>query len=185
MTSIVTVNTVQIDDLLGTGTGRKHIDQIANMLLIQPQLLDHLISIMISNREPESRKAAWVVDTFTETRMELLTTEALEQLIDTLPHCCHTALHRHILRILTRSTVPASRTGKLISLCFDFLNSGNEPVAVKAQAMTILYKLSGEEPDLLYELSGILELRMESESAGFRNLAKKILQALNKRLNTS
>jgi len=179
-----TDSAVQLHELLDTGTGRKHIDQVANMILNNPPLFNRMISIIVSNHEPESRKAAWVVDTFTETRMDWLTADSLEQLIDLLPVSCHTALHRHILRILTRTTIPSTRTGKVISLCFDFLNSGHEPVAVKAQAMTILYKLSGEEPDLLFELSGILELRLESESAGFRNQAKKILQALNKRLNT-
>ncbi len=168
----------QITELLGTGTGRRHIDLVAGMAQENAEIFAYLVQLMLLNTEPESRKAAWVVDTMTEEHPEMLHEDILGQLIGLLPVACHTALHRHILRMLDRSLIPQAQAGDLLTLCFDYLTSPDEPVAVKVHAMNILYKLSQSEPGLLFELTGILELRMDMEPPGFRNRATKILQSV-------
>jgi len=168
----------QITELLGTGTGRGHIDMISGMVRKNPEMFMHLAQVVLHNTEPESRKAAWVIDTMTEEYPEMIQEDILVQFIDLLPAACHTALHRHILRMLDRSLIPPAKTGELLTLCFDYLTSPDEPVAVKVHAMNIIHTMARSEPGLLVELTGILELRREMEPPGFRNRAVKILQSI-------
>jgi len=157
---------------------------IANLVFQKPELFDELVQIYFKNEEPVSMRAAWIVDTITEELPKLLL-PWLETICRKLPQFGHDGLKRHSLRMLVRSPLPPAQIGPLTNICFKWLISPKESVAVKVYTMEILYRISQTEPDLKKELADSIEWRMEEETPGFRNRGLKILKKLHKEINVT
>jgi len=87
----------------------------------------------------------------------------------------HDAIKRNGLAVLESITLPKNVYGSLTQLCFEFITSGKEPVAIKAYSIGILDKIGDEIPEIRHELKLILQELIPYESAGFKARAKRIL----------
>lgn len=174
-----------LDDLLLLETSRRNTDLIAGIIYRKPELFEELFRIFASGKEPQSRRAAWVIDTVSEEYPELIA-QHLGEIIDMLPSSGHDGLKRHSLRILARSPLPAGkRLGILINTCFDWLVSMHEAVAVKVYCMDVLYRISLTEPDLKKELADSIEWRINEGTAGFKNRGNKMMKKLRSEIENS
>jgi len=90
----------------------------------------------------------------------------------------HDSVKRNTVRLLQHLTIPQRLHGKVMSICFEYIASPDETVAVKAFSLTILQNLSKQYPEIKNELKLIIEERWEHETAAFRSRAKKILKEL-------
>ena len=72
-----------------------------------------------------------------------------------------------------------------MTLCFDYLLSLDEEIAVKAFSLTVLNNLSILYPEIKQELKTIIEDRWEFETAAFHSRAKKILKEIGQRNSDS
>lgn len=175
---IQVTETDQLKSMLSNETSRRNTDMVADLVIRNPELFEVLFGIFLSNEEPFSRRAAWVIDTITEERPILLQ-PFRDKLIHMLTLFVHDGLKRHTLRMLNRTPLPdESEMGLLITICFDWLVSARESIAVKVSSMDLLYRISLSEPDIRKELTDSIEWRLEEESAGFRSHAKKVLKKL-------
>lgn len=86
-----------------------------------------------------------------------------------------------ILRLLQAIVIPKRLHGEIMSLCFDYVASPDEPVAIKAFSLTILQNLSKQYPEIKQELKTIIEDRWDHESVAFKSRAKRILKELSKK----
>lgn len=171
--------TDQLKSMLSSETSRRNTDMVVNLVIQDPKLFEALFSIYMSNEEPFSRRAAWVIDTITEDRPGMLL-PFRDKMIHMLTQFRHDGLKRHTLRMLNRTPLPGeSEIGFLITICFDWLVSARESIAVKVTCMDLLYRISLSEPDIRKELTDSIEWRLEEESAGFRSHAKKVLKKLS------
>ena len=170
-------------DLLMVETSRRNTDLIADIIINKPALFVELVAIFLRNEEPLSRRAAWVVDTVAEKFPNLLD-PYLESIGASLPRFDHDGLKRLSLRMLSRSPLPQKYLGDLMNICFDWLISPKESVAVKVYAMEILYRMSNEEPELKKELADSIEWRLSEETPGFQNHGLKLLKKLYKEMNS-
>ncbi|MES1218558.1 MAG: hypothetical protein ABUT20_23845, partial [Bacteroidota bacterium] len=75
-------------------------------------------------------------------------------------------------------TIPQRFHGEVMSLCFNYIISPAEPIAVKAFSLTVLQNLSIQYPEIKQELKTIIEDRWDFESTAFKSRAKKILKQL-------
>jgi len=90
----------------------------------------------------------------------------------------HDAVKRNILRILQDVEIPKPFQGMAATVCFNFLLSQNEPVAVKVFSMSVLANLAKYEPELKQEIILIIEEQIEWGKPAFRSRGKKILRQL-------
>jgi hypothetical protein len=171
-------NPDSIQDLLLCETSRRNTDLVADLIYQKPELFEQLFRVFADNLEPVSRRAAWVIDTVSEKHPGLIEPH-LGEIIDLLSVFRHDGLKRHSLRILARSPLPSGeRMGILMTKCFDWLLSPNEAIAAKVYCMELLYRISQVEPDLKKELADTIEWRLDEESPGFKNRARKMLKQL-------
>jgi len=167
-----------LDEFLLLEMSKRNTDLVAGLIIQKPALFDELFRIFASNKEPVSRRAAWVIDSVSEKHPELIEPH-LDDIIELLSTFDHDGLKRHSLRMLARSPFPSERyLGKLIKICFDWLLSPNEAVAAKVYCMEILYRVSQVEPDLRKELADSIEWRLNEETPGFKNRGEKMLKKL-------
>ncbi len=166
-----------LNELLMVENSRRNTDLIADLILKKTELFDELIRIYFENEEPVSRRAAWVADVVTEKYTDLLN-PFIEEMVTRLKTFTHDGMKRESLKMLARSPLPKQNLGQLITICFDWLTSGKESVAVKMFSMEILYRISQQEPEMKKELADSIEWRMQEETSGFRSHGKKLLKRL-------
>ena len=122
-----------------------------------------------------NQRAAYPL-TFIAEKYPQLFEKHLEPAIYQLRQPKHNAVKRNTLRILTTYKIPEHLRGTVVDICFDFLASHQEPVAVKMFSMVILFEEGKKEPDLLQELKILIEDQMERSTAGFTSRGRKILK---------
>jgi hypothetical protein len=89
----------------------------------------------------------------------------------------HDSVKRNTLRLLQHINIPKKFHGEIMDTCFHYLSSPDEPVAVKAFALTILQNLSKQYPEIRNEIKLIIEERWEHETPAFHSRAKKFLKS--------
>ena len=87
----------------------------------------------------------------------------------------HDSVKRNTVRLLEDISIPQRFHGRVMNICFDYIASPGEAVAVKAFSLTVLERLSKQYPEIRPELKTVIEDRWYYESAAFRSRAKKIL----------
>jgi hypothetical protein len=88
----------------------------------------------------------------------------------------HPAAKRNIVRLFQFIEIPKKLHGRLMDICFQFINKPEEAIAVKAFSLHILENLSVIYPEILPELKSIIETRWAFESPAFHSRARKILK---------
>lgn len=170
----------EMEKLLVPGSGRASTDLVVSLIRERSELFPDLFGLYLENREPVSRKAAWVLDVATE-QDPSLAGPILDTVAKLVPTFRNGAMKRHSLRILSRSPLPPEELlGPLITACFEWLLSPAEPPAVKVFCMEILLRAAIEEPGLRHELAESLRWRLDEESAGFKSRAGKVLRTLSR-----
>ena len=87
---------------------------------------------------------------------------------------------RNLLRILQNYQIPEAYWGFVANECFHYLNSADQPIAIKVFSMTVILNLTKDVPDLSRELRISIEDQYPLASAGFRARARKVLAQLQK-----
>jgi hypothetical protein len=168
-------------ELIMVENSRRNTDLIADLVFHKPEVFGELMNIYFLNEEPVSRRAVWIVDTVTE-KMPHLLEPFIDRIILKLSEFQHDGLKRNTLRMLSRTNISILQSGLLMKICFEWLVSKSESVAVKVYSMDILYLISIKETDIKKELAESIEWRMQEESAGFKGHAVKILKKLHREL---
>ena len=89
----------------------------------------------------------------------------------------HQAVARNVTGVLQFIDIPKKDLGNAVNFCFSALANPKTPVAVQANAMTVLSNVCKREPDLKHELKVAIETLMVNGSAaikarGVRSLAQ-------------
>ncbi len=121
--------------------------------------------------------AAWVIDHVSEKEPAKLR-PYVSELISQLPNLKSSSLKRHFTRMLLRQVIPENQLGKLIDDLY-YLLSPNEAIAVRANALQLLYDIVVAEPGLKPELILVVETILEEElTPGMKSKGRNILKAL-------
>jgi len=169
--------TEDLRSLLLAEMSRRNTDFVKEIVLSNPALFDALLKLALLNEEPVSRRAMWVVDVASEAEPEILLPH-INDLIAAINSFQHDGLKRHSLRMLSRYDLTMEQFLPILDLCFDFMRSEKESVAVRYQAMHLLYKMSEKEAGLKNEIVSSIELQMLDKSSGLRNQCLKLLKKL-------
>jgi hypothetical protein len=143
----------------------------------QPRF-EQLFSLFLNDEARVKQCAAYPLSYCVEAHPELIQ-KHLGKLIKNLDKKdLHDAVIRNTMRILELIDIPERYHGEVMNRCFDYIQSPQEKVAVKAYSLTILDTLSKQYPDIKQELKTIIEERWDYETAAFHSRAKKILKNL-------
>lgn len=144
-----------------------------------PDRFSSLVHLFLNGSHIVTQRASWIVGYCVDAHPYLIEPH-LNSVIKNLQKPVHDAVKRNTLRILRNIEIPKKLYGILTDLCFKFLTSHKEPVAVKVFSMAVLYRITEKEPDLKNELKVIIEDQMPFSSPAFLSRGKKILVLLNK-----
>lgn len=155
-----------------------HVDKIADRIIQQPDLINDLWKIIRCEDEMAWR-AAWTMEKINDKRPEMIY-PFLNELIARVEKTNKNGLKRHFLKMISLQPLPKDITGSFVDYCFRVLLSSDEPIAVRAHAMQILYNVCQEIPELKNELVESIESIQTDASAGIIAKSKKLLKQLKK-----
>jgi hypothetical protein len=139
-----------------------------------------LMDLFLKGENLITQRAAWIVAHCADKHAELVI-PYVDKMIDRMIEAnLHDAVRRNVVRILQDIEIPRRLAGKVATVCFDWLASAKEPVAVKVFSMSVLANIAKQEPDLKNEIRILIEQQMPTGSAGIISRGKKVLRQLEK-----
>lgn len=139
------------------------------------------VELLLDLHEHEDDKIAWrtayLLDLAHDIDKRILENH-LELLLARTPKLTNQSIKRHYLRILSQHDISEIADGHFLDCCFEWLQTEETPIAVKAHCMQIIYDLSIPYPELIPELKAVLQNLLPYGSKGEVNRAKKILAKL-------
>jgi len=135
-----------------------------------------LIQLFFKGEYRITQRAAWPLSYCVRQHPELIN-PYYKKLLDNLARQdIHIAVIRNTVRLLQDVNIPKRYHGRVMSACFDFIQSPETPIAVKAFSLSILSNLSADYPEIRGELKLIINDQWEHATPAFRSRARKILQ---------
>lgn len=141
------------------------------------RLFNQLFQFIFSDNQRLAWHCCWIIDSASEEFPDLLVGR-LSEIITGLSSTKNGSLKRHFTRILCRYQIPEEYLGAIVNRSFELL-APSEPIAVRANALQLLFNIAQHLPDLKGELISVIECLMEEGgSAGFINRSGKLLRQL-------
>ena len=152
--------------------------KIADYVGLNKARFKQLVDIYLAGPYRITQRAAWALSLCVERVPGLLGPHLGPILGHLATPGVHDAAKRNTVRLLQFVTIPKRYHGIVIDLCFGYLTSKNEPIAVKVFSMSVLKGLVRDEPDLLRELKLVIEDQLPYASPAFRSRAQKVLKEI-------
>jgi hypothetical protein len=87
----------------------------------------------------------------------------------------HNSIKRNSIRLLQHVDIPEKYQGEVMNICFGYVASPTEPVAVKAFSLTVLGNLAKQYPEIMHEIKALIDQELPHQTVAFRSRAEKLL----------
>ena len=141
-----------------------------------PSRFNELFNLFLHDEYRVTQRAAWPMSCCAIRHPEFMKNNFGKLLKNLKRPGMHDAVKRNTVRLLQDISIPKKYQGEIMSLCFDYISSPTEQIAVKAFSLTVLQNLSKSYPEIKQELKAVIEDRWDYETAAFKSRAKKILK---------
>jgi hypothetical protein len=159
---------------------KKSCDQIVTYIGNSTSRFSDLVTLFLNGPYRVTQRAAWPLSSCIEKNPKLVEPHLKKILNYAMKPGVHDSVKRNVVRLLQFIEIPKRLQGKTASVCFQFLTSKKEPIAVRVFSMTVLSKLARELPELKNELIPLIEDQLPYGSAGFISRGRKVLKELKK-----
>ena len=170
----------KLEQQLMVELSRRNIDLITQWSEENPESINVLIDMVLSHEDKLAMRASWVLEKYSEKYPNCLQ-ERIHEIIDVLNKIPSSSTRRIIAKVLMYHTIPEEKEGEILNFCITMLERPKEPVAVKANCMTIVFNLLPKYPDLKNEIFAIIEDQIPYHSVGFKSrfnvLKRRLKQA--------
>ncbi len=160
---------------------KEHVSVIVDYIGSDTRQFGKLMDLFFSKDNRLAQRAAWVMSHCVDKNNNLIP-PYITKLIRNLYVSNNDAIKRNTLRILQYIEIPKPLWGEMLEKCFDYLESNNEAIAIRAFAMTVAYNISQHVPEIKPELKALIEEIIIYGSAGLKSRGNKTLKKLAKEI---
>jgi len=164
--------------LLREEHSKKQTDRIVNYIGDDKQRFATLITLFFKGEYRITQRAAWPMSYCVRRHPELIRPYFKLLLNNLARKDIPVAVIRNTVRLLQDVSIPKKFHGLVMSTCFEFIQSPETPIAVKAFSLTILSKLSKAYPEIHGEMRLIIEEQWEQATPAFRSRAQRVLREM-------
>jgi hypothetical protein len=159
---------------------KRQATKIANWVGDDKKRFEELLGLFLKDEYRVTQRAAYAFGIVAD-RHPKLVANYWGILIENLKKpVLHVAVKRNTIRLLQNAYLPDELLGDITEICFKYLASNDESIAVKAFSTTVLLNTARRYPDIKNELKMLIEDQLHHGSTGFVNRGKKVLAELNK-----
>ncbi len=144
-------------------------------------IFDQLWLLMFEKDHDTSFRSAYLMEFCTEHNPTLLD-KYMPNIAKEAKHIRSPSVKRHFGKVLSNKTIPDKETMKMLDICYQWILSPDDPVAVKVHAMQIAFNIVlKKDNELKEEFIQTLKLCIElTPTAGIYSRANKLMKKLRK-----
>ncbi len=150
--------------------------RIADYIGTDDEKFDTLMQLFLHDEWLINQRAAGLLTYYVDKHPHLIS-KYLPVMVENLRRPVHDAVIRNTVRVFETIDLPEMLLGDIADICFELL-SQQQPVAIKAHAMTVLANIAQREPELAPELILLIEDQLPYAKAAYIARAKKVLKQL-------
>ena len=155
---------------------KKQCAKIVKWVGSDQERFDELFNLFLNDEYRVVQRSAWPVSYCVEEHPGFMKKHYSKLLKNLNKKGIHEAVKRNTVRLLQYVEIPEKFHGQVMNICFNFINSHTEAVAVKAFSLTVLQHLARQYPGIINEIKLMIEERWDHETVAFRTRAKNILK---------
>ena len=140
---------------------------------------DELFDLFLHDEYRVVQRAGWPISYCVEKYPGLIKKHFAPLLKNLAKKGIHDAVKRNSVRLLQYVSIPEKFHGEVMDICFRYITSPAEAVAVKAFSITVLQNLARQYPEIMNEIKLVIEERWDYETVAFKTRAKKLLKELS------
>ena len=139
---------------------------------------DELFNLFLNDEYRVVQRAAWPVSNSVIAHPAFINKHWSKLIRNLEKPDLHNAVKRNSIRLMQDIEIPEKYHGEIMNICFKYLESPTEALAVKVFSMSVLGDLAKKYPEIKSELKLLIEDQLPHQTAGFKSRAKKILKKL-------
>ncbi len=147
---------------------RRNIDMVVHWILERPDRIESLVDLVLDHDDVVSTRASWALEKVSM-KMNEPVRDYIDKIIGELPKIRQSSTRRTLSKVLALHSIPEKYDGEIFDFCMQMIESPSEPVAVKANCMTIIFNLLTKYPDLKKEVFTVIENQISNNSVGFKS----------------
>jgi hypothetical protein len=155
---------------------RAQTSAIAAYIGNNPARFKALVELYLKGPYKMSQRAAWPLSICVEREPGLIKPHLKSIIAFLKKKDNHDAVKRNTMRLLQFIDIPKQYHGQLVSLCFEYVQNSKVAVAIRVSSMTVLSNIISGQPDLVKELTIILEDQIPYGSPAFVSRARSVLR---------
>ena len=140
------------------------------------QRFDELFDLFLNSEYRVNQRAAWPLSYCVVDHPQFIKKHFAKLIRNLSRSNIHDAVKRNTVRLLQEIEIPKKFHGQIMDICFRYISSPTEPVAVKCFSLGVLHNLCKEYPEIRNEIKTIIDNDWQ-KTAGLRSRAKKFLQS--------
>jgi len=149
-------------------------NKIVNWIGNSQKRFDELFELFLNDEYRVTQRAAWPLSYSVIAHPEFIK-KNFSRLINNLKKPgLHNSIKRNSIRLLQGVYIPKKFHGEVMEICFSYLESQTEPVAIKAFSLTVLSNLSKQYPEILSEIKLLIEEQLPHQTAAFKSRVKNL-----------
>ena len=135
---------------------------------------DGLFNLFLNDEYRVMQRAAWPLSYCVIAHPEFIKKNFYRLIKNLYKPNLHDSIKRNTIRLLQHVAIPKKFQGEVMQICFDYVASPTEAVAIKAFSLTVLGNLSKQYPEILPEIKLLIEEQWPNQTAAFKSRAKKL-----------
>ena len=139
-----------------------------------------LITLMLTAEYRIAQRAAWPVSYCLEKDKTLITPWFGKMIAHLTNNEIHDAVKRNTLRVLQDVKIPEKYCGDLFDICYGYLHSLKEPIAVRVFSLSVLANISKKYPELKTEVLHSSESLLYCGIPALESRSRKIIKTIKK-----
>ena len=151
--------------------------KIVNWVGSSQQRFDELFNLFLNDEYRVVQRAGWPVSYCVISHPEFIKKHWAALIQNLQKPNLHNAVKRNSIRLLQDIAIPKKYQGQIMDICFKYVESPSEAVAVKAFSLTVLNNLAKLYPEIFPELKLLIEDQLPYQTAAFRSRAKALIKA--------
>jgi len=155
-------------------------NKIVNWVGASQQHFDELFHLFLHDEYRVVQRAGWPVSYCVIGHPELIKKHWNSLIKNLEKPNLHNAVKRNSIRLLQDINIPEKYQGEVMDICFNYIASPAEAVAVKAFSLTVLTRLAKQYPEIIPEIKLLIEDQLSHQTAAFKVRAKVFLKATDK-----
>jgi hypothetical protein len=158
---------------------KKQCSKIVKWVGHDQKRFDELFYLFLHDEYRVIQRAGWPISYCVEDHPDFIQKHFPRLLKNVEKKGIHDAVKRNTVRLLQYVDIPKKFHGQVMDLCFKYISSHTEAVAIKAFSITVLHKLAKQYPEIVNEIKLIFEERWDHETIAFKTRARKLLKEMD------